>query len=68
LRQPRVLSSRVFIASITSSGHAAEESGAARVEDCGLHEHACVLAQLRDLILKGEFVPGERLAEIPLAK
>ena len=26
-----------------------------------------VLVQLRDLILKGEFVPGERLAEIPLA-
>ncbi len=27
-----------------------------------------VLIQLRDLILKGEFVPGERLAEIPLAE
>jgi GntR family transcriptional regulator of vanillate catabolism len=27
-----------------------------------------VLVQLRDLILKGEFVPGERLAEIPLAE
>jgi GntR family transcriptional regulator of vanillate catabolism len=26
-----------------------------------------VLVQLRDLILKGEFVPGEHLAEIPLA-
>jgi GntR family transcriptional regulator of vanillate catabolism len=26
-----------------------------------------VLVQLRDMILKGEFVPGERLAEIPLA-
>lgn len=28
---------------------------------------ARVLVQLRDLILKGEFAPGERLAEIPLA-
>ena len=27
-----------------------------------------VLVHLRDLILKGEFVPGERLAEIPLAE
>jgi GntR family transcriptional regulator of vanillate catabolism len=27
-----------------------------------------VLVQLRDLILKGEFSPGERLAEIPLAE
>ena len=27
-----------------------------------------VLVQLRDLILKGNFVPGERLAEIPLAE
>jgi GntR family transcriptional regulator, vanillate catabolism transcriptional regulator len=27
-----------------------------------------VLVQLRDLILKGEFLPGERLAEIPLAE
>ena len=27
-----------------------------------------VLIQLRDLILKGEFAPGERLAEIPLAE
>lgn len=27
-----------------------------------------VLIQLRDLILKGAFVPGERLAEIPLAE
>src|SRR5882672_342708 len=27
-----------------------------------------VLVQLRDLILKGGFVPGERLAEIPLAE
>ena len=27
-----------------------------------------VLVQLRDMILKGEFVPGERLAEIPLAE
>lgn len=27
-----------------------------------------VLVQLRDLILKGEFTPGERLAEIPLAE
>src|ERR1700757_3128087 len=27
-----------------------------------------VLVQLRDLILKGEFMPGERLAEIPLAE
>lgn len=27
-----------------------------------------VLVRLRDLILKGEFVPGERLAEIPLAE
>jgi GntR family transcriptional regulator, vanillate catabolism transcriptional regulator len=27
-----------------------------------------VLIQLRDMILKGEFVPGERLAEIPLAE
>lgn len=27
-----------------------------------------VLVQLRDLILKGEFGPGERLAEIPLAE
>lgn len=27
-----------------------------------------VLVQLRDLILKGEFEPGERLAEIPLAE
>lgn len=27
-----------------------------------------VLVQLRDLILKGEFAPGERLAEIPLAE
>ncbi|WP_413206388.1 GntR family transcriptional regulator [Rhodospirillum sp. A1_3_36] len=26
-----------------------------------------ILVQLRDLILKGEFAPGERLAEIPLA-
>lgn len=26
-----------------------------------------VLVQLRDMILKGEFMPGERLAEIPLA-
>lgn len=26
------------------------------------------LLQLRDMILKGEFVPGERLAEIPLAE
>jgi GntR family transcriptional regulator, vanillate catabolism transcriptional regulator len=29
--------------------------------------HARVLVQLRDLILKGEFAAGERLAEIPLA-
>lgn len=29
--------------------------------------HARALVQLRDLILKGEFAPGERLAEIPLA-
>lgn len=28
---------------------------------------ARVLVQLRDLILKGEFAPGERLAEIPIA-
>jgi GntR family transcriptional regulator, vanillate catabolism transcriptional regulator len=28
---------------------------------------ARVLVQLRDLILKGDFAPGERLAEIPLA-
>jgi GntR family transcriptional regulator of vanillate catabolism len=27
-----------------------------------------VLVQLRDLILKGGFAPGERLAEIPLAE
>lgn len=27
-----------------------------------------VLVQLRDMILKGEFAPGERLAEIPLAE
>jgi len=27
-----------------------------------------VLVQLRDLILKGEFTPGERLAEIPLSE
>ncbi len=27
-----------------------------------------VLVQLRDLILKGEFAPGERLAEVPLAE
>lgn len=27
-----------------------------------------VLVQLRDMILKGEFLPGERLAEIPLAE
>jgi GntR family transcriptional regulator of vanillate catabolism len=27
-----------------------------------------VLVQLRDMILKGEFMPGERLAEIPLAE
>jgi GntR family transcriptional regulator, vanillate catabolism transcriptional regulator len=27
-----------------------------------------VLVQLRDLILKGEFTPGERLAEIPIAE
>lgn len=27
-----------------------------------------VLVQLRDLILKGEFAPGERLAEIPIAE
>ncbi|AZV92709.1 GntR family transcriptional regulator [Kerstersia gyiorum] len=27
-----------------------------------------VLVQLRDMILKGEFVPGERLAEVPLAE
>lgn len=27
-----------------------------------------VLVQLRDLILKGEFAPGERLAEIPIAR
>lgn len=27
-----------------------------------------VLVQLRDLILKGEFAPGERLAEIPIAQ
>ena len=27
-----------------------------------------VLVQLRDMVLKGEFVPGERLAEIPLAE
>jgi GntR family transcriptional regulator of vanillate catabolism len=27
-----------------------------------------VLVQLRDLILKGEFSPGERLAEVPLAE
>jgi len=27
-----------------------------------------VLVQLRDLILKGEFAPGERLAEIPVAE
>jgi len=30
-------------------------------------QQARVLIQLRDLILKGEFAPGERLAEIPLA-
>ena len=30
-------------------------------------QQARVLIQLRDLILKGEFGPGERLAEIPLA-
>lgn len=29
---------------------------------------ARVLVQLRDLILKGEFAPGERLAEIPIAQ
>lgn len=27
-----------------------------------------ILVQLRDLILKGEFAPGERLAEIPIAE
>src|SRR6266567_4722071 len=27
-----------------------------------------VLVQLRDMILKGDFAPGERLAEIPLAE
>ena len=27
-----------------------------------------VLVQLRDMILKGEFGPGERLAEIPLSE
>lgn len=31
-------------------------------------QQARVLVQLRDLILKGEFPPGERLAEIPLAE
>lgn len=31
-------------------------------------QQARVLVQLRDLILKGEFMPGERLAEIPLAE
>ncbi|MCS6766419.1 MAG: GntR family transcriptional regulator [Candidatus Protistobacter heckmanni] len=30
-------------------------------------QQARVLVQLRDLVLKGEFAPGERLAEIPLA-
>lgn len=29
---------------------------------------ARVLVQLRDMILKGEFAPGERLAEIPIAQ
>lgn len=31
-------------------------------------QQARVLVQLRDLILKGDFSPGERLAEIPLAE
>jgi GntR family transcriptional regulator of vanillate catabolism len=31
-------------------------------------QQARVLVQLRDLILKGEFAPGERLAEIPIAQ
>ena len=30
--------------------------------------HARVLVQLRDLILAGQFAPGERMAEIPLAE
>lgn len=31
-------------------------------------QQAKVVVQLRDLILKGEFAPGERLAEIPIAE
>jgi GntR family transcriptional regulator of vanillate catabolism len=31
-------------------------------------QQARVLVQLRDMILKGEFAPGERLAEIPIAQ
>lgn len=31
-------------------------------------QQARVLVQLRDMILKGEFTPGERLAEIPIAQ
>lgn len=31
-------------------------------------QNSRVLVQLRDMILKGEFVPGERLAEIPLSE
>ena len=31
-------------------------------------QQARVLVQLRDLILKGEFAPGERLAEIPISQ
>jgi GntR family transcriptional regulator, vanillate catabolism transcriptional regulator len=31
-------------------------------------QQARVLVKLRDLILKGEFAPGERLAEIPIAQ
>ena len=31
-------------------------------------QQARVLVKLRDLILKGEFAPGERLAEIPIAE
>src|SRR3712207_5908365 len=37
-------------------------------EPCMESTQSRVLVQLRDLILKGGFAPGERLAEIPLAE
>lgn len=43
-------------------------SAVSRSSPISVSQQARVLVQLRDLILKGEFAPGERLAEIPVAE